>query len=1724
MSDAPLTFLSVATEWDSAHGGLSTFNRELCCALARGGHRVYCGIPRVRPEVRARAALSNVQLVAPTAIPGSVGANALNRPFEGLETPVDVVIGHGRITGSAALAQVRDRLTSAKYVHFLHMDPKSIEWDKAGDEDSDAAATAEERVDLEVQLGHGACVIVAVGPELAASFSTYFHPYQRSVHEFLPGLFASEWNDEPPSGVSCLIFGRAEDEKLKGVGLAAQAMGLVCADEGPLRMARLVVRGAPRGKGEELQNRLQELGGDKVRVVVEPFTPDATVVRNSIRGASLVLMPSREEGFGLSGLEAISEGIPVLLSRTSGLAQAIQRCLPELAPSHIVDVQNGAEHLAARIRQKLSERDMAFDGARGLRSAMRNHFDWDAAARALVEAIQRCGGPLSTPGSEVPPAPGATPTSVAVAAAFQKASSPLLSWRQTLHVTNAWLDRPEQMQLLEYARAPAEAPMVLLGAPGSGKSALLARVAHQLVEEGFAVLGIKADRLPRDVDSQDKLALELGLPSDLSKALAATAELRRTVLIVDQLDALGDLVDLRTERLSVLLELVNSVAGVANIPVLMSCRTFDYHHDLRFRRLAASELHLAPADWTSVSATLRAQGMDSEAVSLTLREVLCTPQALDVFLETRAAEPGSAVVDTYQRMLEVLWEQRLGSRDDSIHLNKTAERIAMLMAEREELWLARALLATQGHLSPAEHLLHAGILVEDHARIAFTHQTFFEFARARAFLAGNESLVDYVLARQGALFIRPTLWTSLAYLRSTDWKTYLSSIEQLWRSEDVRRHVHMLLIQFLGQLDSPAEREAALLIERLHQDAWRAVVAEAIAGRPAWFGLLSRLHLPALLRGKDAGLLVDVIVRALDFAPDDAIALLETEWHTEPSKHELLANVLCFSNQWPQRLGAIALDIVSKGTVSLWMVERIIRTAMNAEPALAPLLVAAELNRQLVAADSAYAAANADTNADAEEVDELAAVFAKRDALAPYRDLIDSSGHLHCIRDVAAAEPRAFVEAVWPWFVRLVERIALPEDALLIYARDYALGTSLEFVEHDLISALDESLRAIIDADAAFALSFVDQWKAEKTLAVHRLLIRALDAALPHSSDASLAYLLEDKRRFVVGDSGAYEDCSAQLIAHLAPELVAEDIRRLEEAAMGSRCVEESAISVDGRRVAHDANRRHRIRLLQAIGKERLSALVRANLDQEERRFPEADEPIYSMQGGVIGSPVSTEQMLRAKDEDLLRLFEELHDGTGFDHPSRNLEGGSVQASRAFAEAVKRQPERFAPVLFRFRPGLSENPVAAGVEALAEVLALPDLEALVLQLVRAGFFVREQQSTIAYAVEKAAHTKGEVSDEICQLFESWLVDDAHDQGVIRDESSERFDSLLFGPRGGDVLPGGNYPTLRVLTTAYLERQKPRFDEWVAMLERHLERTETPKVWRAMARSLEAVLAIEPARAETFLDGVFSRYPAVRDSRDGLAIIAHAMHRLPLETVERWMTELEAGSWARRSQAYGELLALLATRKNATEASRDRLERELTVYASAPVVSGVVLGVAHSAARLWSVPERRRAATDILIRIVPCAQGPIAEAVMYAFQPDDSVAWDDATRALLQALLAAPTVLPAEKGMWFAERLQQLLPAGAELVADIALALARAAPAPTDYLLRHGSELVDLATTLQRLGSPVREKGLDLFEVLLEHQAYGARALLAEIDPQGEPRKPMLVVRSKPRPRRRPRRK
>ena len=82
--------------------------------------------------------------------------------------------------------------------------------------------------------------------------------------------------------------------------------------------------GAPHRKHEEIANRLIECGVPASRLRVRGFVQDRESLKRLFQEVDLVVMPSRTEGFGLTGFEAMLAGLPVFVSRNSGFGEALR--------------------------------------------------------------------------------------------------------------------------------------------------------------------------------------------------------------------------------------------------------------------------------------------------------------------------------------------------------------------------------------------------------------------------------------------------------------------------------------------------------------------------------------------------------------------------------------------------------------------------------------------------------------------------------------------------------------------------------------------------------------------------------------------------------------------------------------------------------------------------------------------------------------------------------------------------------------------------------------------------------------------------------------------------------------------------------------------------------------------------------------------------------------------------------------------------------------------------------------------------------------------------------------------------------------------------------------------------------------------------------------------------------------------------------------------------------
>lgn len=384
-----LRILVVATEWSSGHGGLSTFNRHMCTALARAGAEVACLILASSPEEREQA-LPVALLDAPVT-PGLSERERLARKPRLPEGFIpDIVIGHGRITGPAAQVLAEDHFPQARRWHFIHMAPDEIEWHKLDRED-DSGARAEERTRIEVSLGRSASRAIAVGPRLHGRFALELFP--TDCLRFDPGFDTADLTvRQPPPGRPwrVLMLGRLEDAQLKGLDIAAKAIGIAAAKrETAEARLELVVRGAPPDTSDELKDRLEKwANNDRVGMLPRPYTSDADRLQDDLLKASLVLMPSVKEGFGLVGVEAIVAGVPVLVSSESGLGEILTEFLAPDQQRQVVVSMAGCpeETWANAIDRVLGDRDAAFARAADLRAKLAGSKTWQAAIAALLEA------------------------------------------------------------------------------------------------------------------------------------------------------------------------------------------------------------------------------------------------------------------------------------------------------------------------------------------------------------------------------------------------------------------------------------------------------------------------------------------------------------------------------------------------------------------------------------------------------------------------------------------------------------------------------------------------------------------------------------------------------------------------------------------------------------------------------------------------------------------------------------------------------------------------------------------------------------------------------------------------------------------------------------------------------------------------------------------------------------------------------------------------------------------------------------------------------------------------------------------------------------------------------------------------------------------------------------------------------------------------------------------
>ena len=96
-------------------------------------------------------------------------------------------------------------------------------------------------------------------------------------------------------------------------------------------------------------------------------------------------MPSRTEGFGLAGLEALSAGLPVLVSHNSGFGEAL--CSVPFGSSFVVNSEDPTDWTAAITKVWAKDRKSRLEEVKTLRDSYGKKFNWDKQIRDVLHKM-----------------------------------------------------------------------------------------------------------------------------------------------------------------------------------------------------------------------------------------------------------------------------------------------------------------------------------------------------------------------------------------------------------------------------------------------------------------------------------------------------------------------------------------------------------------------------------------------------------------------------------------------------------------------------------------------------------------------------------------------------------------------------------------------------------------------------------------------------------------------------------------------------------------------------------------------------------------------------------------------------------------------------------------------------------------------------------------------------------------------------------------------------------------------------------------------------------------------------------------------------------------------------------------------------------------------------------------------------------------------------------------
>ena len=369
----------LSAEWKaSINGDLTTINRELAIQMAKHPNvEVSVFLPQCSEEDKRLAGSCNVTLIEAVKVPGLKPVLWLASVPEG--HAMDCVIGHGVALGRhIQLIKRNSNYSHCKWIQVVHTAPEEIGMYKSISE-------GQQKQQIEIELCQMADQVVTIGPKLTDAYKDKLR--KQDVFNLTPSIFTEfsdmqQKSDERRFCVLVIESGDSEDFDVKGYNIVAKAIAELEDKSYQLKFAS-----KQKGKEDELADKLLQSGIGRNQLSVCSLDEDRETLANLFSVVDIAILPSKTEGFGLSALQAISAGLPVLVSGNSGIAEALKE-VPN-GSQCIVDSEDPADWARAIKAVRDRKRNVRLEEAKNLRENYLQKYSWEKSCDFLVRKINR---------------------------------------------------------------------------------------------------------------------------------------------------------------------------------------------------------------------------------------------------------------------------------------------------------------------------------------------------------------------------------------------------------------------------------------------------------------------------------------------------------------------------------------------------------------------------------------------------------------------------------------------------------------------------------------------------------------------------------------------------------------------------------------------------------------------------------------------------------------------------------------------------------------------------------------------------------------------------------------------------------------------------------------------------------------------------------------------------------------------------------------------------------------------------------------------------------------------------------------------------------------------------------------------------------------------------------------------------------------------------------------